>query len=271
MRDFMTRMNGKMIAGFAACFAVGVITGNFFPMTTQGGDPEAVQAETAKPIRSAGNSPKSPVPEGSWILPAPRRERPVAGEGADGRIEVPASLLEAMSRSRSKRGINQDILDNIDPAEKMLGLTEAEKAKIESAWQSVCDDLRSLEKASLKATDQEDGAVRLSLPDLSNRRGELAESFKSTLTGTLGQDRGEAFHAIKQVEDMLASGAGERSITVKTESVGEARFGYRMTLEDASGQRVWVGENIPDEIRHLTDAAGIFPTTKEAAEAQPQE
>jgi hypothetical protein len=31
-----------------------------------------------------------------------------------------------------------------------------------------------------------------------------------------------------------------------------------MTLEGAGGHRVWVGNSIPDEIRHLTDAASII-------------
>lgn len=44
-----------------------------------------------------------------------------------------------------------------------------------------------------------------------------------------------------------------------------------MTLEDASGTRVWVGDRIPRELRHLADAADIFPTIREAVRDTRQE
>ena len=182
-------------------------------------------------------------------------------------IAVPRSLLSSLSRSKAGRSLDQAILDDRDPVEAALNLKPAEKTRIQAEWQRTREELRQLEATSLEAEDLDDGSVRLVVPDLSDDRRKLAASFHASLTGILGNDRGEVFHAIKQVDDILGSASAERSIIVKTESVGEGRWGYRMTLNDSTGRRVWVGANIPEEIRHLTDSAGIFPTITEAVRA----
>lgn len=37
-----------------------------------------------------------------------------------------------------------------------------------------------------------------------------------------------------------------------------------MMIEDDAGKRVRVGANVPHELRHLADAAGVYPTVAAA-------
>jgi hypothetical protein len=189
----------------------------------------------------------------------------------DSKISVPITLLESLSLSKSTRSIGQPILDENDPVEAALGLTSVEKERILNDWQRSCENLRRLEVGALDSKDLEDGTVLMNLPNLSRERKEIAGQFMDSLNQTLGTERGAAFYATKQVNNMFAADSGERSIAVKVESVGNNKWSYRMSLNDASGSRVWVGDSIPLEIRHLADAAGIFPTIDDVVKSMPED
>jgi hypothetical protein len=186
-------------------------------------------------------------------------------------ISVPISLLKSLSHAKSNHTMGQAILDDNDPVEAALGLSSVEKDRIRNDWQRACEDVRNIEIKELTTKDLEDGSVVMSLPDLSKQRKEIAEKFMTSLTQTLGPERGEAFYATKQVDSRFAADAGERAITIKVESAGKGQWSYRMSLEDTSGSRVWVGESIPLEIRHLADAAGIQSTIVNVVEPPPDE
>lgn len=103
-------------------------------------------------------------------------------------------------------------------------------------------------------------SVRINLPDLATSFTSLGDDFRSTVHGALGENRGEAFLAVKQIDGMFSPLGGARSYTVTSESIGDGNWRYRMTLEGESGTRVWVGASVPEELRHLTDGANIAPS-----------
>ncbi len=186
-------------------------------------------------------------------------------------ISVPISLLKSLSIAKSNYSIGQPILDVNDPVEAALGLSSVEKDRIENDWQRANERVREAEVTSMQTNDMDDGSVVLTLPDLSKERKEIAKQFMNSVNQTLGEERGGAFYATKQVDNRFAADAGERTITVKIESVGEGQFSYNMSLQDAAGSRVWVGESIPLEIRHLADAAGISPSIENVTKSIPEE
>ncbi len=189
----------------------------------------------------------------------------------DSMISVPISLLKSLSIAKSNYTIGQPILDTNDPVEAALGLTSVEKERIETEWQRANEQVREAEVKSMQTKDLDDGSVVLSMPDLSKERREIAKQFMSSVSQTLGAERGEAFYATKQVDSRFSADAGERSITVKIESVGDGQFSYHMSLQDAVGSRVWVGDSIPLEIRHLADAAGISSSIENVVKSIPEE
>ncbi len=198
-------------------------------------------------------------------------QKPGSPRTDDSMISVPISLLKSLSIAKSNYTIGQPILDANDPVEAALGLTSVEKERIEVEWQRANELVRESEVKSMRTNELDDGSVVLSMPDLSKDRREIAQQFLSSVNQTLGVERGEAFYATKQVDSRFSEEAGERSITVKIEDVGEGQFSYHMSLEDATGSRVWVGDSIPLEIRHLADAAGISSSIENVEKSIPEE
>lgn len=260
-------MNLGKPASHAACFLAGGLA-TLLAMSWVA-PTAARKGDVARTLETATSS--APDRGGSWRgTPGPSASNQAGssvGESdrLEGAVEVPLAVLGNLSQARGARRIDQPILDENDPVEAALNLTAREKELIQDRWDSVRSRLVEQESRALSATDLEDGSVRLTLPDLTNERRRLASEYGAFLEHTLGSQRGPAFGAIKQIDPMLASNTSERSIVVQVESVGDGLWGYRMTLEDESGTRVWVGDRIPDEIRHLADAAEIFPTIAEAA------
>jgi hypothetical protein len=267
----LNHMNWKSIFLGVICFAVGGMTGVYL----SSGSTDSNSQELAQGQDGGSSSTKSKPRFGlSWGGSSKsERTAPKAGRvGADSSmISVPISLLESMSLGKSTRSMGQSILDGNDPVEAALGLTSVEKERIQNDWDRARENVRDIEVKALTTKDLEDGSVLLSLPDLSKQRRDIATQFGNSLTQTLGSERSEAFFAIKQVNNMFAVDAGERSVAVKIEAVGEDQWSYKMSLDDSSGSRVWVGESIPNEIRHLADAAGILPTIEEVVKSVPEE
>ena len=54
------------------------------------------------------------------------------------------------------------------------------------------------------------------------------------------------------------------SMQLTPEETGDGSWRFHMVLEGPAGRRVWVGERVPDEIRHLAGDAYIDLETDEA-------
>ncbi len=118
-------------------------------------------------------------------------------------------------------------------------------------------EIREIEAASSTSAELEDGSVRISVPDLSNAMTGAGENFRASVRGILGDDRGEVFLAMKQADRLFSTPEGGRTYVVTVEETGAGDWRFRMTQEGSDGRRMWVGDRIPDEIRHLTDPARI--------------
>lgn len=181
-------------------------------------------------------------------------------------VTVPTSLISQLSLATGTRSAGQDLFSRDGKIEQILQITDQEKSVVQKAWRQSRHKVYELEAKASKSENLEDGSVKISVPDLANEMGALGEGFQSAVKNTLGGNRGEVFLAMKQVDQIFTPQAGERTYQVAVESIGDGRWRYRMTLEGAAGRRVWVSEKVPDEIRHLTDAARIVPTMNPASD-----
>ena len=183
----------------------------------------------------------------------------------EGVVMVPSSLIEELSKSKGSSKLGQELFDRDGQVEEILTITDQEKAVVQTEWRSMRDRVRQLEAQSSSSEDLEDGTVKITVPSLVGQMGAMGEEFGVSVKRTLGENRGEVFLALKQVDQVFTPEDGERTYGVKVESTGNGSWRYHMTLEGASGRRVWVSDKVPDEIRHLTDAARIFPEIENTA------
>jgi hypothetical protein len=178
-------------------------------------------------------------------------------------VLVPSELLAELSLAGGVRGLDHPLISRDGRIEEILGITEREKAELQTVWRESRKTLRETEATAAVVEELEDGSARLTLPDLSTQRQAAAHTFFSSVKGILGDNRGEAFLAVKQAQAAFAPHGEDWSCTISPESIGDGRWRFRMAIEDAGQRRVWVGETIPNELRHLTDAAHIVPSLEE--------
>lgn len=184
-------------------------------------------------------------------LPNPDQDGPL--------VVVPASLLGELSQAAGMRSLGQDLFSQDGKMEQYLQITDREKSAVQHAWRVSRKQVRALEARAARAEDLEDGSVRITVPDLSEGVVGLGRDFLTSITDTLGENRADVFLQMKQVDQIFAPSAGERVYQVKVESTGDGRWRYHMSYESPAGRKVWVGDSIPEEIRHITDASKIDP------------
>ena len=255
----------KTIAACIICLVVGLLLGRLLPVAepevkdgaaiqgaVAGGAPDRVRGGT----RTAQDTPARHAP----VKPvaAPEDDVMVDGVASDPLVTVPASLIEELSMGKGSRDMGQALFSRDGRIEELLKISDQEKAVMQTEWRSVRERVRQLEARSSTAEDLEDGSVKITVPSLVGEMGAMGEGFQSSVKQALGDNRGEVFLALKQVDQIFSPEEGERSYGIKVETIGDGRWRYHMTLEGPAGQRVWVSEKVPDEIRHLTDAAKIF-------------
>ena len=257
----------KTILICCLCLVVGVFLGRLFPPADRSEEAGAVterkseQASTRATFSMKANSDlDSSARDGKM---SSQLDTDALEPSQDDRLlTVPASLIAELSKGSGIRTLGQELFSNDGKSEEILKITDREKAVIQTAWRSTRDKVRALEVKSSKAEDLEDGSVCITVLDLADAMGSAGCGFYDSVRGALGENRGDVFLAMKRVDRVFAPPPGERSYKVSVESIGDGRWRYHMTLEDPTGQRVWVSENIPNEIRHLTDAAQISPQMK---------
>lgn len=177
----------------------------------------------------------------------------------DDEVIVSSYLIEGLSLASGVRTMDQPLFDREGGESALLQITDHEKASLQTAWRGIKEDIREIEATASYAEELTNGGVRITIMDLSEMRQGIGSQFSSKAREILGDNRARIFMAVKQIERLLDPPAGERSYTVDVEPAGDHSWRYRMTLEGPSGRRIWVGASIPEEIRHVTDAAGILP------------
>ena len=251
----------KTILIGVVCLLVGLVIGRFLPSENRSiGEDSGVDEMTHRTREVSRVSPRERI--GS----AHRDE----GEGVDAGltaqsqdlnlVTVPASLISELSLAAGTRSAGQALFSRDGKMEKVLKITDQEKAVVQKAWRRSRHDINELEARAAMSESLEDGSVKITVPDLAKGMGALGEGFQATVENTLGGNRSDVFLAMKQVDRIFAPPAGERTYSVAVEAIGDGRWRYHMTLEGPSGRRVWVSEKVPNEIRHLTDAAKIVPS-----------
>lgn len=267
-------MSLKTIAACLAGLAAGLGLGRFIPQRTSAGHPGTAEFRIPGEGRSSRTTTDAPARiRGSRAGATTDADGDRAGlhgnagfgDAGERLVVVPAPLLGELSLAAGVRSPDQPLFSSRDDRiGELLGITDREKAGLQTAWRDYRGKIRKIEAASTAAEDLDDGSVRLTLPDLSTDRLALGGQLCSAMKGILGDDRGEIFLAVKQVERAFAPREKEWSCIVAPESTGDGRWRFHMTVEDQGGRRVWVGETIPNEIRHLTDAVGVIPSMDEA-------
>ena len=170
-----------------------------------------------------------------------------------------------MSRKAGARSAGQALFERDGVIEEALQITNEEKAVVQTAWQNTQKGIRELEARASVSKELEDYSVQITVPDLTQGMTHLGSDFSSTVQQTLGLNRGNAFLAAKQIDQVVAQSGQERTYTVQAELVGQ-KWRFKMTQDGPGGRRVWVGESVPEEIRHLTDEAQISPRISELPE-----
>lgn len=246
------------------CFAIGIAVGVWAPNRT--GDLVSVDALEGDGIAS-GRDGLTPADPAGHPSPGAGGDFPVQSPGetaSDGgkasrSVVVSTSFIQALSQGQGKRNWGQAILDPEGTLEKALELSDEERLQISNQWGQLKQKVRALEAGSTTVEELEDASVRIVVPDLSDQLIPLGSEFGQSVQQVLGQNRGDVFLAAKQIDQLLQNTGGERTYTIQAEPVGEEDWRFKMTVDSEDGQRVWVGNSIPSEIRHLTDTARIAP------------
>ncbi len=272
-------MSLKNIASCLVCLAAGLVLGRLLPRETRIERPQA--ADVAKGGRTSGAKTVEPTrawssrPTGGGVVDGTsgeyRSSDPVPdsgfGDSPERLVVIPAALLAELSLAGGNRTLDQALFSQDGRIEELLRITDREKAGVQTAWRASRQKVRDLETASALREPLEDGSLRITLPDLSTARKRVGDQFGSSLKGILGENRGETFLATKQIGRVFEPTEGERTYLVSPEEIGDGRWRFRMTVEDAGGQRVWVGETIPNELRHLVGEAQLVAEPDAAADA----
>jgi hypothetical protein len=177
-----------------------------------------------------------------------------------GQVVVSTDLIEVLSTGEANRNLGQALLDPEGAIEQALQLSEQEQSQISTRWDETKRRIQELEVRSSKVEEMEDLSERITVPEMTQQLEAVGSQFRQSVRQALGPNRGDVFLASKQIDQVIKKSAKERTYTIVAESPKEGEWRFNMTLESPAGRRVWVGDSIPDEIRHLTDAAQIFPT-----------
>ena len=188
-----------------------------------------------------------------------RLDRPNVGQEAEvgvSYVQVPLSFLSELSAAAGVRGVGGGLFTDNGLVERLLEVTDLEKAQLQSDWRETLEAIRAVEVSEMKSKEAQDGSVNIVLPAVPGGRPDLGGRFATRVTVLMGEGRGNAFLAMKQIDRIFAP-VEERTYQVAAEATGDGKWRFHMTVEDLKGRRVWISETIPDEISHLTNAAGI--------------
>lgn len=177
----------------------------------------------------------------------------------DNLLVVPAELIEELSLQANIRSFDSDIFSGSEKVEQYLEITHEEKSTISKAWVIAQNGVKKLAVQSAMSENLADGSVKIEIPEVTNDTNTLSNTFFAVVKSTLGENRGNAFLAINQVSRLFSQSLGARIYTVKMEEIGDGGWRYHMTLEHAGHRKVWIGDNIPKDIRHITNLARIIP------------
>jgi len=255
----------KIIAACLVCLATGLVLGRLIPVEP-GGMRNSNISKQERLSRSTDDVSTQSEAASQWGANEHSARLPLNSgfvTSKENLVLVPSAVLTELSFAGGIRSIYDPLISRDGKIEELLGITEREKAALQTSWRESRETVRNVEAAAAISEDLEDGSVRLTLPDLTAQREATAQRFFSSVTGILGDNRGDVFLAVKQAQRAFVSQGENWSCLVATESIGDGNWRFHMTMEGTGARRVWVGETIPNEIRHITDAVGVIPSLNE--------
>lgn len=215
---------------------------------------------------------------------APPRLRPAATKGSSGdevagqrerraeeEVCLPVSVLEAIAGAADIAVPEVDFFETGDRMIEVLGIDDGEKRRLQQAWRACRWEIKEAEVASANVIELPDGAVSFKLDPLVLLRAGKREGFAASATAILGADRAAALLAAKGGDRLLSGGGELVDFRVEVEESGSGRWRFRIEESRGESRKVWIADAIPEELTHLTDAAGIVrrvndPTTEGSPE-----
>ena len=187
-------------------------------------------------------------------------------ENSAGFVVVPSRLLEEFSSKLSKLELKDELFTSDSRVEDILKITDQEKAQLQRSWREMQRKLKRAEVKCVKIDEVDDGSVCIQVPDMSKEVLAMGEHYKASVASVLGENRGLAFSAIKQLDSAFSVAEEDTTYFVKMESIGDGFWRYHMKQQGASGNRAWLGQQIPTHLRHLTEEADIVSELESPAE-----
>ncbi|MEM1083436.1 MAG: hypothetical protein AAGI48_04895 [Verrucomicrobiota bacterium] len=224
-------------------------TGDTSPDDSGGVSPGFPQKEVAtRTAKTEETSPRSGSSNNSSDDP---------GWAGDDWISLPRGVFEKVALAAGIPTPEGDLFGPQDPCIEALALDDHEVAFLQQEWRGVCKKLKQAEVECLSFSENRDGSVVMTLDPTSGARAEQRKAFRLAAIERLGEQRGEAFVALKGGDDLLGSGDQPVEYHVDMEENGSG--GWRFRVEQSSGdqRQMWVCDAIPEKLQHLTDAAGI--------------
>lgn len=255
-------MKSQMITG-ALCLVLGVGIGYLVADSDQVAPQDGAESRVVERLRQRPDDSR----RSSMVNDSPASDR-LPLDGGDELVTVPASLIRGITNTPPITSCRNDLFRKDDQVEALLKISPHERERMEQAWELSRKKVESLEVSTSRSEVNEDGSVSITVPDLSQSLKPVGEAFSDELELVLGPERGRLFLAMKQVGRVFTPECGERKHHIAVESVGDGNWRYHMTYEDEHNRRVWVGDGVPNEIRHITDAARVQPSLAEALKGQ---
>lgn len=171
-------------------------------------------------------------------------------------VVIPSALLKSFAGNAGSADIHASLFADDADVEKLLNISDQEKAQLQNNWRAMQRKLKKVELANAEIGETADGSVTITLPSMTDQMLEIGDEFKSSIGGVLGENRGKAFSAIKQLDSAFVN-EEPTSYSVKMESTGDGFWRYHIKQQGGQGNKAWVGSKVPHRLRHLTEAANI--------------
>ncbi len=181
-------------------------------------------------------------------------------------IEIDSATLERLALQMGARVPEFHLFEADDPSLDFIGITESEKVSLEEAWEGAKEGMKGYAaQVSVYRWEDDDSSVAITVPPLGEEGARQREFLAGEIREILGETRASGFLALKRIGEVFGSGGEEQKYTIFVEFAGNGFERYRIIRRIGDEERQWIADAIPDEIRHLTNAAGIEPRVHDIA------
>ncbi len=260
----MVEMKHALIS--VGCLLVGLMVGYWIPDESPEETGSGISQVRQEVVHSTRSSDR-PTTAG-FERSAPDRDPGEVRLSSSGWVSVPTEFLQELSSTHAVQSSRSDLFGNDAVLLNALGISEGEKESLERHWAEIRQEVQKVEVRESRALQLDDGSVEIKIPDLSRVISPVGDDFQGRVEKVIGKDRASVLMAVKKIDQALGSESGERRYHIAVEAVGDGDWRYHMTYEAGDARRVWVGESVPNEIRHITDAARVTPSLADINEGK---